>query len=123
MCGKRLQYYQLASQTVSHFGQNLNKIQWEMLHVTYSKIAASMILVRWAASHAGNQIKLVTFEQYYNIIPGIPVTTLWKLSIFFYNFTEKKILQHQQLFVESLAELSEPIPNEAGSNSKCRHGH
>ena len=51
--------------------------------------------------------KLVTFEQtYYNIIPGIPVTTLWNTVKTFNVFiTGKNILQHQQ-FVESLAELN-----------------
>ena len=73
------------------------------LLVPYLKIATSMILMRWAACLAGNQIKLVTFEQYYNIIPGIPVTTLWNTVKTFNIFiTEKNILQHQQ-FVESLA--------------------
>ena len=77
------------------------------LLVTYSKIATAMILMRWAACLAGNQIKLVTFEQtYYNIIPGIPVTTLWNTVKTFNVFiTGKNILQPQQ-FVESLAELN-----------------
>ena len=34
MYGKRLQYYQLASQTLSHFGQSLKKIQWEIMLIT-----------------------------------------------------------------------------------------
>lgn len=34
MYGKRLQYYQLASQTLSHFGQSLKKIQWKIMLIT-----------------------------------------------------------------------------------------
>ena len=34
MYRKRLQYYQLASQTLSHFGQSLKKIQWEIMLIT-----------------------------------------------------------------------------------------